>query len=168
MLGNLSNKPPISTLLTRLLEGNILGSVMDINYRQQEIFEIVMKEFIKTARPVGSEFLAENYDLKVSSATIRNDLAFLEELGFLAKPHTSGGRIPTSRGWHFFTHEIREPDEFLQDEAARLNVLTNELLNTSQEIMSCVSKIFPEVSDEFFKKFLMKKLFTKNKYARRK
>src|SRR3989338_1690477 len=119
---------------------------MRLDGRQQEIFEIVVEEFIKSARPVGSEFLAENYDLEVSSATIRNDLAYLEELGFLAKPHTSGGRIPTSRGWHFFTHEIREPDRVSQSETARLNVLTNELLSTSQEIMSCISKIFPEAS----------------------
>ena len=132
---------------------------MRLDGRQQEIFEIVVEEFIKSARPVGSEFLAENYDLEVSSATIRNDLAYLEELGFLAKPHTSGGRIPTSRGWHFFIKEIREPDEFSQSEMARLSALTNKLLNTSREIMFCVSKIFPEVSDEFFKKFIIEKLF---------
>ena len=132
---------------------------MRLDGRQQEIFEIVVEEFIKSARPIGSEFLAENYDLEVSSATIRNDLAYLEELGFLAKPHTSGGRIPTSRGWHFFIKEIREPDEFSQSEMARLNALTNKLLNTSREIMFCVSKIFPEVSDEFFKKFIIEKLF---------
>lgn len=139
---------------------------MNLDNRQKYIFEIVVGEFIKTARPVGSEFLAENYDLEVSPATIRNDMAYLEEIGFLAKPHTSGGRIPTSRGWHFFVEEVRDPDEFSQSEAARLNALTNELLNTSQEIMSCVSKIFPEVSDEFFKKFLINKLF--NDYDRRK
>lgn len=132
---------------------------MDLDNRQKYIFELVIEEFIKSARPVSSEFLAENYDLEVSSATIRNDLAFLEELGFLAKPHTSGGRIPTSRGWHFFIEEIREPDEFSMEEMARLNALTNKLLNTSQEIMSCVSKIFPEVSEEFFKKFLVNRLF---------
>jgi len=139
---------------------------MRLDGRQQEIFEIVVEEFIKSARPVGSQFLSENYDLEVSSATIRNDLAYLEELGFLVKPHTSGGRVPTSRGWHFFTHEIREPDEFSKTEMARLNSLTDALLNTSQEIMNCVSKIFPEVSEEFFKKFLVNKLF--NDHERRK
>ena len=132
---------------------------MNINDRQQEIFEIVIEEFIKSARPVGSQFLAENYDLEVSSATIRNDLAFLEELGLLAKPYTSGGRIPTSQGWHFFIEEVRESDEFSRTEMARLNSLANELLSTSNEIMSCVSKIFPDVSDKFFKKFLLEKLF---------
>ena len=156
----------ISNLLTRVItliyavfSMSINGSSRQLAGRQQEIFEIVVEEFIKSARPVGSEFLAENYDLEVSSATIRNDLAYLEELGFLAKPHTSGGRIPTSRGWHFFTHEIREPGKFSMEEMARLNALANKLLSTSQEIMSCVSKIFPEVSDEFFKKFLIDKLF---------
>ena len=136
---------------------------MNLGERQQEIFEIVVEEFIKSAKPIGSEFLAENYDLEVSSATIRNDLAYLEELGFLAKPHTSGGRIPTSRGWNFFIHEIREPNEFSTEEMARLNALTNKLLSTSQEIMLCVSKIFPEVSDEFFKKFIIDKLFYDNR-----
>lgn len=141
---------------------------MNINNRQQEIFGIVVEEFIKSARPISSEFLAENYDLEVSPATIRNDLAYLEELGFLAKPHTSGGRIPTSRGWHFFVEEVREPAAFSKEEIVRLNSLTSELLNTSQEIMSCVSRIFPEVSEEFFKKFLIEKLFNENKYDRRK
>jgi len=137
---------------------------MHLDNRQQEIFEIVVEEFIKSARPVGSEFLAENYDLEVSSATIRNDLAYLEELGFLVKPHTSGGRVPTSRGWHFFIEEIKEPGKFSMEEMTRLNTLTNRLLSTSQEIMLCISKIFPEVSDEFFKKFIIDKLF----YDRRK
>lgn len=139
---------------------------MNLDNRQKYIFEIVVEEFIKSARPIGSEFLAENYDLEVSPATIRNDLAYLEELGLLAKPHTSGGRIPTSRGWRIFTHEVREPDEFSKEEMARLASLTNELLATSNEIMHCISKIFPEVSDEFFKKFLVNKLF--NDYDRRK
>lgn len=141
---------------------------MNLGGRQQELFEIVVEEFIKSARPVGSEFLAENYDLEVSPATIRNDLAHLEELGLLAKPHTSGGRIPTSRGWHFFVEEVREPDVFSKEEMARLNSLANELLSTSQEIMSCVSKIFPGISDEFFKKFLIGKLFSEEYEQRRK
>lgn len=141
---------------------------MNLDNRQRYIFEIVVEEFIKSAKPIGSEFLAENYDLEVSPATIRNDMAYLEELGFLAKPHTSGGRIPTSRGWHFFFIELREPEVFRREEMARLSSLTNELLRTSNEIMHCVSKIFPEVSEEFFKKFILEKLFNEKKYGRRK
>lgn len=147
---------------------NINDKSRQLAGRQQEIFEIVVEEFIKSARPVSSEFLAEHYELKVSPATIRNDLACLEELGFLAKPHTSGGRIPTSQGWHVFIEEIREPNAFSKAEIARLNALTSELFRTSQEMMDCVSKIFPEVSEEFFKKFLTEKLFNDKNYGRRK
>lgn len=141
---------------------------MDLENRQREIFGLVVEEFIKTARPVGSEFLAENYNLDVSPATVRNDLAYLEELGLLQKPHISGGRIPTVQGWHLFIERLCAPDELPRHEIMRLNVLTNELLNTSQEIMSCVSKIFPEVSEEFFKNFLTEKLFNENKHGRKK
>lgn len=142
---------------------------MNLGNRQQEIFEIVVTEFIKSAKPVGSEFLAENYDLEVSSATIRNDLAFLEDLGYLVKPHTSGGRVPTSRGWHYFVEEIWEPEGLSEDEMLKLKKLTDNLLNTSQAIRNCVSQMFPEVSDEFFKKFLIEKLFNNEKsYDRRK
>lgn len=131
---------------------------MNLDNRQKYIFEIVVEEFIKSARPVGSEFLAENYDLEVSPATIRNDLAFLEELGFLAKYHTSGGRVPTSNGWHYFIKEVRQPD-LSTEEIARLNYLTSELLEKSQEFIGCVSKVFPEVSNKFIKQFLISKLF---------
>ena len=133
-----------------------MAVVMNLEGRPQEIFEIVVEEFIKSARPVGSEFLAENYDLEVSPATIRNDLAFLEELGLLAKPHASGGRIPTSNGWHYFIEEVRGPDELSSREMARLNALTNKLLSTSQEMMSCVSKIFPEAPNKNISGFFLR------------
>lgn len=131
---------------------------MNLRGRQKDIFEIVVEEFIKTARPVSSEFLAENYDLKVSSATIRNDLSLLEEIGFLAKPHISGGRLPTADGWHYFIAEIKNSD-FSSDELLKLRSLTTDLLDTYQEITNCVSKFFPDASEEFFRKFLINKLF---------
>ena len=133
--------------------------------RQKEIFVIVVGEFIKTAKPVGSEFLAENYDLDVSSATIRNDLAFLEDLGFLAKPHTSGGRVPTAAGWHYFVEEIWENSFLKEQEAVKFENSVSNLISTSLEVRECVSKIFPEVSEEFLRRFLMDKIF--NNYDNR-
>jgi len=127
--------------------------------RQKEIFVIVVGEFIKTAKPVASEFLAENYDLDVSSATIRNDLAFLEELGFLNKPHPSGGRMPTARGWHYFMEEVWEPSYLKEEEALKFENSVSNLISASLEVRECVSKIFPEVSEEFLKRFLMDKIF---------
>lgn len=143
-----------------------MAFIMNLEGRPREIFVIVVGEFIKTARPIGSEFLVENYDLDVSSATIRNDLAFLEELGFLTKPHTSGGRVPTASGWHYFMEEIRGPSYLSKEEVLRFEELVSDLLSTSLELKECVSKFFPEVSEEFLKRFLMEKLF--NDYERKK
>ncbi len=139
---------------------------MNLEGRTREIFVIVMSEFIKTARPVASEFLAENYDLEVSSATIRNDLAFLEDLGFLIKPYTSGGRVPTTSGWHYFMEEIWEPSFLKEEEALKFENSVSNLISASLEVREYVSKFFPEVSEEFLKRFLMDKIFNENKYDR--
>jgi len=139
---------------------------VNLEGRPREIFVIVVGEFIKTARPIGSEFLAENYDLEVSSATIRNDLAFLEELGFLTKPHTSGGRIPTTRGWHYFVEKIWEQASLKEEEALKFENSVSNLISASLEVRECVSKIFPDASEEFLKRFLIDKIF--NNYERRK
>jgi len=139
---------------------------MNLEGRPRDVFVIVVGEFIKTAKPVGSEFLAENYDLEVSSATIRNDLAFLESLGFLNKPHHSGGRVPTAHGWHYFVEEIWEPSYLKEEEALKFENSVSNLINASLKVRECVSRIFPEVSEEFLKRFLMDKIF--NNYERRK
>jgi len=141
---------------------------MNLEGRPREIFVIVVSEFIKTARPVGSEFLADNYDLDVSPATIRNDFAFLEDLGFLTKPHTSGGRVPTANGWHYFVEEIWEPSSQKEEEALKFENSVSNLINASLEVKECVSKFFPEASEEFLKRFLIDKIFNENKYGRRK
>ena len=136
---------------------------MNLEGRPREIFVIVVGEFIKTARPVASEFLAENYDLDVSSATIRNDLMFLEGLGFLTKPHTSGGRVPTADGWHYFVEKIWEPSSLKEEEALKFENSVSNLISASLEVRECVSKIFPDASEEFLKRFLMEKLFYDNR-----
>ncbi len=74
--------------------------------RQKLILELVIREYIGSATPVGSRALSENYDLTVSPATVRNDMARLEELGYLTHPHTSAGRMPTDRGYRYFVEQL--------------------------------------------------------------
>ncbi len=76
--------------------------------RRQTILKLVIQEFVDTATPVASEMLVRKYRLPVSPATVRNDMAALEELGFLTHPHTSGGRIPTDAGYRFFVENLME------------------------------------------------------------
>jgi len=72
----------------------------NLSLRQQDILSVIIREYVKKLRPVSSKSLAGNLDL--SSATVRNEMKDLEKNGYLQKPHTSGGRIPTEKGYKFF------------------------------------------------------------------
>lgn len=74
--------------------------------RKTAILRAVVEEYIATAQPVGSSHIAASHGVQVSSATVRNDMAFLEQEGYLAQPHTSAGRIPTDKGYRFFVDNL--------------------------------------------------------------
>lgn len=83
----------------------------DLTTRQIDILKNIVKEFIDSASAVGSETLEKKYDLGVSPATIRNEMAEMTKLGYLSKPHSSAGRIPTSRAIKFYINEIMKEKE---------------------------------------------------------
>ena len=75
-----------------------------LSKRQELILKLIVEEFIKTADPVGSKSLAES--LNFSSATIRNEMAELEELDYIEKTHTSSGRVPSDKGYHYYIEKL--------------------------------------------------------------
>jgi transcriptional regulator of heat shock response len=76
--------------------------------RQLEILRAIVDEYVTTQEPVGSKAIAERHSLGVSPATIRNDMAHLEEAGLITQPHTSAGRIPTNQGYRLFVDRIAQ------------------------------------------------------------
>ena len=79
--------------------------------RKQKVLRAIIMDYINTAEPVGSRTIAKKYDLGVSSATIRNEMSDLEELGLIEQPHTSAGRVPSDKGYRFYVDQIiREKD----------------------------------------------------------
>lgn len=80
----------------------------DLSKRDQHVLEAVVTDYIHTGEPVGSRTISKRYGVNVSSATIRNVMADLEEMGFLHQPHTSAGRIPTERGLRFYLDSIMQ------------------------------------------------------------
>lgn len=90
--------------------------------RRRRILNIVIQEYVQTAQPVGSGTIFQNYDLGVSAATIRNDLAFLEEEGLLTHPHTSAGRVPTDAGYRYFVQHLLTESELPHDERRAIRV----------------------------------------------
>jgi heat-inducible transcriptional repressor len=80
-----------------------------LDARKAAILEAVVSEYIGTAQPVGSQHVADASGVKVSSATVRSEMAALEHEGYLVQPHTSAGRIPTDKGYRFFVDHLTEP-----------------------------------------------------------
>ena len=88
----------------------------ELGKRQRRVLRAVVQEYIRTAQPVASVAVARRYRLRVSSATVRNDLAFLEEEGLLTHPHTSAGRVPTDHGYRYFTEWLMGEADLDRDE----------------------------------------------------
>ncbi len=80
----------------------------ELTTRQAQLLGYIVKEHIRTAAPVASRLLVEYYNLDVSPATVRNEMARLEELGYLSQPHTSAGRVPTETGFRYFVERLME------------------------------------------------------------
>ena len=112
-----------------------------INKRQIELLKLIVEEYIKTARPIGSKAICEK--LNCSSATIRNEMSFLEELGFLEKTHTSSGRIPSEKGYRYYVDNIMKPKELTGEDVLKLqtvfhnkSLVLNDAVLKSMEIIS--------------------------------
>jgi heat-inducible transcriptional repressor len=86
----------------------VANNIGILTERRRAILKVVVQEYVKTAQPVSSGRIETVYGLGVSAATIRNELATLEEMGYLAQPHTSGGRVPTDRGYRYYVEGLME------------------------------------------------------------
>jgi len=96
--------------------------------RTRNILNIVVGEYISMAKPVGSEAIAERHGLGVSSATVRNEVARLEEEGYIIRPHISGGAIPSDKGYrHYVESVVREAEEIPLDEQRMLSHLFHQV-----------------------------------------
>ncbi|HSQ26366.1 MAG TPA: heat-inducible transcriptional repressor HrcA [Anaerolineales bacterium] len=78
----------------------------NLSERQKLILALVIRDYIETAQPVGSLRVVENFSLEISSATVRNEMVALTELGYLRQPHTSAGRVPTEEGYRYFVRQL--------------------------------------------------------------
>lgn len=81
---------------------------LPLDPRKQRILQAIIQQFIETAEPVGSKTIVISYKLAVSSATIRNDMAFLEERGLITQPHASAGRVPTTAGYRMYVEKLAD------------------------------------------------------------
>jgi heat-inducible transcriptional repressor len=83
----------------------------ELSDRRQKLLQFIIDEYVTTAQPVGSNALVEKYGLPVSSATIRNEMAALEDEGYIAQPHTSAGRVPTDLGYRYYVEALMREEK---------------------------------------------------------
>jgi len=104
---------------------------MPLDARKKNVLMAIVQDYIATAEPVGSRTIARKYKLGVSPATIRNEMADLEELGYIEQPHTSAGRIPSDKGYRYYVDHLMKREEFNSEEA---KLVLNGYLTKKQEV----------------------------------
>ncbi|CDB28622.1 heat-inducible transcription repressor hrcA [Firmicutes bacterium CAG:582] len=113
---------------------------MILGERQEQLLKEIVETYIQTFRPVGSKSLVDEF--KVSSATIRNDMAELENLGYLEKEHTSSGRIPSEAGYKYYVNNLMKPKEITGEDVIKLQqILSNNELVVSDAVTKCMEII---------------------------
>ena len=101
---------------------------MELDERKTVILKAIIKNYLETGEPVGSRTISKYTDLNLSSATIRNEMADLEELGFIVQPHTSAGRIPSDKGYRFYV------DSMMQEHEKEVEQLKDVLLEREEKL----------------------------------
>src|SRR5919206_4556348 len=84
--------------------------VTELTARRERILRHIVQEYVALAQPVASDLIARKYEGELSPATVRNEMAALEEAGLIAQPHTSAGRVPTDRGYRHFVEWLMQED----------------------------------------------------------
>lgn len=113
--------------------------------RSMKILALIVDEYIKTGEPVGSKALAEREDISVSSATIRNTMAALEQEGYLDHPHTSAGRVPTFKGFRYYIDNLMSPIPVEQEKITEIDKLLDSG-GTEEAIIESASTALAEIT----------------------
>ena len=119
---------------------------MELSERKKQILRAVVENYIQTAEPVGSKAIVVSAGLKVSSATIRNEMAELETLGYLEQPHTSAGRIPSPKGYRLYVNELMEEHRLTMQEAQKINEALNLKIREMDQVMTEAGKIISQLT----------------------
>ena len=110
--------------------------------RQKNILKVVVEEYIKNAHPIGSQSLCKKF--KCSSATIRNDMLLLEQMGYLEKQHISAGRIPSEEGYRYYVDNLMEPKKISGEDMLKLQTIFS---NKELDLNSAIEKSLEIISD---------------------
>ncbi|MED4570860.1 heat-inducible transcriptional repressor HrcA [Brevibacillus agri] len=115
--------------------------------RQQLILNAIVDNYIHSAEPVGSRTISKREDIGFSSATIRNEMSDLEELGYLEQPHTSAGRVPSTKGYRFYVDNLIQPQHLSEAELGKLKQLFAERILHSEQVVEYTAQILSQLTN---------------------
>ncbi len=110
------------------------------------LLTLVVHEYTRTAVPVGSQSLVEHYHLDLSSATVRNELAALEDMGYLRQPHTSAGRSPTEDGYRYFVSQLLQQTDLPAETRRTISHQFYQMRNDSDQWMRLAASVLANQS----------------------
>ncbi len=113
---------------------------MALNDRKIQILQAIINNYIETAEPVGSRTIAKKYNLGISSATIRNEMSDLEEMGFILQPHASSGRIPSDMGYRLYVDHLMQKKELGEEEQRYLQSIISRDISQIDFLMEETAK----------------------------
>ncbi|MBZ0203185.1 MAG: heat-inducible transcriptional repressor HrcA [Ignavibacteria bacterium] len=122
--------------------------IEELSEREKTILRCIIEDYIHTANPVGSRYVSRKAEISLSPATIRNVMSDLEDLNFLTHHHTSGGRVPTDKGYRYFVNELMETDSLSNNDNEILSTQIGEIDPANDEIYKEVSKILGRLTKE--------------------
>ena len=120
--------------------------MMTLGDRKLRVLQAIIRDFISTAEPVGSRTVAKKYDLGISSATIRNEMADLEEMGYLEQPHTSAGRVPSDKGYRLYVDQLMIINKLEQLQKEAIKNAFVQKIGEVEHFVSYASKILSQVT----------------------
>ena len=120
---------------------------MELSERKKKVLRCIVDLYIRTAEPVGSKAIAQLPDMNYSSATIRNEMAELTNLGYLEQPHTSAGRVPSAAGYRLYVDELMADYRLSMDEAKFINMAIEEKMQRVDKMVEKVAKLVSQATD---------------------
>ena len=117
-----------------------------LNRRERDVLRVLIREYIRNGRPVGSSRLAKLHWEQLSPATMRNAMASLEEMGFVAQPHTSAGRVPTAKGYRFYVDALLQEKQLSKQEFSLIRKSLGQQIDPG-ELMTKTSQVLSSFSN---------------------
>ena len=114
---------------------------MELSERKKQILQAIVDDYIETAEPIGSRTIVRRHDISLSPATIRNEMADLEDMGFLEKPHTSAGRIPSKMGYRFYVNSLMQRSRLSREETEKLKAALEKRMGEMDALIAEASSI---------------------------